>query len=236
MTTSATLPSDDVGATLQRRDGVRGQRYGEIFLIGADAATGRLVGGVYNTTGLNDPAGTGDSCPQELWDKIDAEAVTKEYNALTTIKNGPRLWCLDWVEGMSGAERDFAGLRARWGMWLDVTDQMRQQGNIAYTSGTGRRDTRFGINAGSPAFVLEDSEGNPWVMKSVSLITHPEQTYEGLAGLGDRLNLPSGWAFRAVVLDVDLVLTPDKGTARITQDEYGNVYDRAGGPFSNYRP
>jgi hypothetical protein len=34
-------------------------------------------------------------------------------------------------------------------MWLDVTDQMSQQGNIAYTPATGRRDTRFGINAGS---------------------------------------------------------------------------------------
>jgi hypothetical protein len=32
------------------------------------------------------------------------------------------------------------------------------------------------------------------------------------------------------------VLTPDNGTARITQDDLGNVYDRAGGPFSNYKP
>ena len=73
------------------------------------------------------------------------------------------------------------------------------------------------------------------MMKSVSLITHPEQTYEGLTGLGDRLRLPLGWAFRAVVLDADLILTPDNGTARIAQDDFGNVYDRAGGPFSNYR-
>jgi hypothetical protein len=121
-------------------------------------------------------------------------------------------------------------------MWLDVTDQMSQQGNIAYSPGTGRRDTRFGINAGSPAFVLDDPDGDAWVMKSVSLITHPEQTYDGLTGLGDRLNLPPGWGFRAVTLDADLVLTPDNGLARITQDEFGNVYDRAGGPFSNYRP
>jgi hypothetical protein len=55
MAMSVKLPPDDVGATLQRRDGVRGQRYGEIFLIGTDTATGRLVGSVYNTTGLNEP-------------------------------------------------------------------------------------------------------------------------------------------------------------------------------------
>ena len=49
------LPSDDAGATLTRVEGARGQRYGEIILLGADAATGRRIGSVYNTTGLNDP-------------------------------------------------------------------------------------------------------------------------------------------------------------------------------------
>ena len=52
--------------------------------------------------GLNDPTGTGDSCPQELWDRIDVQVLTKEYNALGTVKNGPRLWCLHWIEGMTG--------------------------------------------------------------------------------------------------------------------------------------
>ena len=39
-----------------------------------------------------------------------------------------------------------------------------------------------------------------------------------------------------MVLDQDLVLTPDDGRAVITQDELGNTYDRAGGAFSNYKP
>ena len=73
-------------------------------------------------------------------------------------------------------------------------------------------------------------------MKSVSLITHPDQTYEGLTGLGDRLDLPAGWAFRAVELDADLVLTPDNGSVRVTQDDLGNVYDRAGGPSATTGP
>ena len=119
-------------------------------------------------------------------------------------------------------------------MWLDITDELRAA--TAYAPMTGRRDTHLGINAGSPAFILDDPDGDAWVMKSVSLITHPDQTYEGLTGLGDRLDLPAGWAFRAVELDADLVLTPDNGSVRVTQDDLGNVYDRAGGPFSNYRP
>jgi hypothetical protein len=41
--------------------------------------------------------------------------------------------------------------------------------------------------------------------------------------------------FGTVTLGADLVLTPHDGTAPIIQDDLGNAYDRAGGPFSNYR-
>ena len=57
-----------------------------------------------------------------------------------------------------------------------------------------------------------------------------------LKDLGGRLQPASGWSFRAVTLEQDLVLTSDGGDVRITQDELGNTYDRAGGPFSNYKP
>ena len=40
-----------------------------------------------------------------------------------------------------------------------------------------------------------------------------------------------------MVLEQDLILTPDKtGTAHITQDNFGNTYDRAGGAYSNFKP
>jgi hypothetical protein len=73
-------------------------------------------------------------------------------------------------------------------------------------------------------------------MKSASLIVDPHQTYESLKDVGSRLSPPPGWYFRAVILDRDLVLTPDDGAAKITQDELGNTYDRVGGPYSNYKP
>jgi len=73
-------------------------------------------------------------------------------------------------------------------------------------------------------------------MKSASLIVDPGQTYDSLKDLGSRLQSPPGWKFRAVVLQQDLVLTPDNGAAKITQDELGNTYDRVGGPYSNYTP
>ena len=61
-------------------------------------------------------------------------------------------------------------------------------------------------------------------------IVDPNQTYDSLKDLGSRLTPEEGWTFRTVVLERDLVLTPDDGHARITQDELGNTYDRVGGP------
>jgi len=234
MTLASKLP-DDVGATLGRSVGVRGRRYTEIFLIDADDS-GQLIAAVYNTSGLNDPAGTGDSSPQELVDQLDVEALKDEYGVLAAFKNGPRLWTLDWMEGMSGAVREFSGLKARWVMWLDVPKGVGPQGNVPYRPMTGRRDTSFGIDAGSPVFILDDPDGDSWVMKSASLMVDPDQTVETLSSLGDRLQPAPGWRFRSVVLGADLVLTPDDGTAWIAQDELGNTYDRVGGPFSNHTP
>ena len=230
----AKLPKDDAAAQLMRFEGIRGQRYTEIFIIGGNPL--HLVAGIYNTIGLNDPDGTGDTCPQEILDRIDLDALQDEFDAMGTYKNGPRLWCLDWTEAKVGTERDLQGLNARWVMWLDVPKEMRKHEAVAYKQITGKRDTQMGINAGSPAFLLDDPEGNTWCMKSAGLIVDPNQTYDSLEDLGSRLKPAAGWSFRPVVLDQDLVLTPDNGRAVITQDELGNTYDRAGGPFSNYKP
>ena len=236
MKLSAKLPHDDIGAELMRFDGVRGHRYTEIFLIGGHAVTGKLVGGVYSTLGLNDPAGAGDTSPQPLLDKVDVDHLKEEYKVISAFKNGPRLWCLDWVEVKAGVERDFDGLKARWVMWLDVPKEMRKHESVAYKTIEGKRDTQLGIDKGSPAFILDDPDGDSWVMKSASLILDSSQTYESLKDLGGRLHPAPGWAFRVVELDQDLVLTSDNGDVRITQDELGNTYDRVGGPFSNYKP
>ena len=230
----AKLPKDDAGATFMRFDGVLGQRYTEIFIIGGNPL--HVVAGVYNTLGLNDPDQTGDTCPQAMLDAVDVDALTKEHHAMGAFKNGPRLWSLDWIEATVGAEREFNGLKARWVTWLEVPKEMRKHQSVAYKQIHVKRDTKFGINAGSPAFLLDDPEGNTWCMKSASLIVDPHQTFESLKDLGSRLNPAPGWTFRTVGLEHDLVLTPDDGAAQITQDELGNTYDRVGGAFSNYGP
>ena len=233
---SAKLPHDDAGAKLMRFDDICGQRYTEIFLIGGHAIIHDINAGIYNTIGLNDPDGTGDTTPQAVLDQVDLDALTSQYDVLGAFRNGPRLWTLDWAEVMVGEERDFMGLKARWVMWLDVPKEFRKHESVAYKPITGKRDTQFGINMGSQAFILDDPDSNSWVMKSASLIVDPSQTYDSLDDLGGRLQPPPGWTFRDVTLQQDLVLTPDNGAAKITQDELGNTYDRVGGPYSNYKP
>jgi hypothetical protein len=230
------LPRDDAGAKLMRFEGIRGQRYTEIFLIDADQSTGQLIGGVYNTVGLNDPDGTGDTTPQAVLDGIDLDALKQEYGVLGAFKNGPRLWCLDWAEAMAGKDRDFTGLEARWVMWLNVPRELVTHESVAYKATTGKRDTRLGVNAGSLVFLLDDPDGNTYCMKSASLIVDPGQTYDSLQDLGGRLEPAAGWKFRTEVLQEDLVLTPGDGGVIITQDELGNTYDRVGGAYSNYTP
>ena len=153
---SAKLPRDDAGAKLMRFDNICGQRYTEIFLIGGHPIIADINAGIYNTVGLNDPDGTGDTTPQAVLDQVDLDALTSQYDVLGAFKNGPRLWTLDWAEVMVGEERDFMGLRARWVMWLDVPKEFRKHESVAYKTITGKRDTQFGINKGSLAFVLDD--------------------------------------------------------------------------------
>ena len=232
-----TLPNDGADAKMVTFKDVRGLRYTEMFLIGGNAITKALAANVYNTFGLNGGGTAGDSCPDALLDKVDVKSVKGQYGMLASFKNGPRRWTLDWFEGATGKELDFGGMKARWVNWLDLKGLSTKPGEAAYKYITVTRHTKFGFDKGKPVFILEDPEGNSWVMKSFSLITHPDQKFEELGTLGSRLKLPPGWKFRAPVLEQDLILTPDKdGIAHITQDDFGNTYDRVGGPYSNYKP
>lgn len=229
---------DDVDAKLMKFENLQGQRYTEMFLIGGNAITKNLIGGVYNTVGLNGGEINGNSCPQELLEKVDVDALKEQYNVLAAFKNGPRLWTLDWTEVLVGKERDFNGLKARWVTWLDIPKNidLNKKGEAAYKKITVKRNTKFGFNKGTMIYILDDPDGNSWVMKSASLIVDPNQKFEDLKNLRNRLKPDEGWKFRTMVLEQDLVLTPDNGIAHITQDEIGNTYDRVGGPYSNFKP
>lgn len=99
-----------------------------------------------------------------------------------------------------------------------------------------KRDTIKGIRKGSRAYILDDLDGNSWVMKPAGLIKDPNQKFEDLKDLGSRLKMPPGWKFRSPVLEQDLIFMTDNGKTQITRDEIDNAYDRVGGHYSNYKP
>ena len=234
----ASLPKDNAQLTEMKWDGLMGSRYTEILLVFGDPVTRNFTAGVYNTTGLNgaNPAGGGDSSPAVILDKIDMKKVKEDNDALSTVKNGARLWTVDHIGAKVGKERDFQGLKARWVMWFPIPDELREGKDLSYSIMAANRDTSMSIDKGSRVYILDDPQGTSFVMKSASLIKDPNQKFEDLKDLGSRLKLPPGWKFRSPILEQDLVFMTDNGKTMITQDELGNTYDRTGGPYSNYKP
>lgn len=232
------LPPDNAQLTELKFDNLMGSRYTEILLVFGNALTHSFTAGVNNTAGLNgaNPAGGGDSSPAAILDEIDMKKVQEDNGALSALKNGPRLWTVDYIGVKVGKERDFQGLKARWVMWFPIPDAIREGKDLSYAVMDAHRDTSMGIRKGSRAYILDDPQGNSWVMKSASLIKDPNQKFEDLKDLGSRLKLPPGWKFRSPILEQDLVFMTDNGSTHITQDEVGNTYDRVGGPYSNYKP
>jgi hypothetical protein len=232
----AKQPADDSETRRLEFDGLMGDRYTEILLVFGNVIRGDYMAGVYNTVGLNDPDEIGDTSPQAILDNINFEQVKKNHDALSTVKNGPRIWTIDHLGVSVGQERDFQGLKARWVMWFPIPDEIREGKDLSYAVMPALRDTDMTIWKGSRVYILDDPEGDSFVMKSASLIKDPDQKFEDLKNLGSRLKLPEGWKFRSKILDQELIFKTKDGKSFITQDDIGNTYDRVGGPYSNYKP
>ncbi len=230
---------DSAAAVFGRVDGMHGTRYIEIFLRGLEARTGKLVAACYNTMFTEDGLPESrDTAPQALVEGIDFDMLKAEYGLLGASLNGPKIWTPDWSEIQIGTERDFHGIKAAWVAQLDL----KQGGAVAhvtpYEPMTIARESRLGWSKGSTVMVLDDAEGNSWVMKGFQLGLEPRFTYEdflanGASYFGD---LPTGWAFRVVTLEQELIETPVAGVATIMPDEFFNVYDKAGPGQMNYQP
>ena len=230
-------PADDAQLERLEFDGLMGTRYTEFLIVWGNPMKKEFVAGVYNTVGLNTPDGkVGNSSPQDKLDKIDLDAVTDEMKAFSYVLNGPRLWTIDHLGVSAGRKRDFQGLEANWVMWFPIPDEIREGKDLSYAVMPALRDTDMTVWKGSRVYILDDPDGNSYVMKSAGLIKDPDQKFEDLANLGSRLALAPGWKFRTKILDQELVFKTKDGRSFIVQDDIGNTYDRVGGPYSNYKP
>jgi hypothetical protein len=231
--------SDGADAKQDRLDDVHQVRFIEIFLVGREASTGNVVAAVYNSmnTSKGIPA-SNDTAPQALLEDLDFDHIKTQYGVLGASLNGPKLSLPDWVEIDVGVERDFNGLAAAWVAQLNMGDKASVGDMPPYTPQTIARDSGLGWNKGRTVVLLDDAEGNTWIMKGFELGLEPQYTYdEFVAALpGVYQNLPQGWKVRVKTLEEDLIERPEGGVATIMPDEFFNVFDKTGPGMTNYKP
>jgi hypothetical protein len=230
---------DGEGAVFGRVEGMHRTRYIEMFLAGIDADTGAMVAACYNPMYLEGgiPASM-DTAPQALVEGIDFDMLKANYGLLGASLNGPKIWKPEWSEAQVGKVRDFNGIKAPWVAQLD----MKKAGPVAdvtpYEPMTIARDSRIGWSEGTRAMLLDDADGNTWIMKGFQLGLKPRFDYDDFLANGASYfqKLPPGWSFRVTTLDQELIETPANGVALIMADEFFNVYDRTGPDQMNYKP
>jgi hypothetical protein len=231
---------DGDGAKSIRVDGLNKARFAEIFLAGYEAKTGKLVAACYNTSLFPGSISTSnDTAPQDWAEGLDFNKIKEEFGVLGASLNGPKLWMPDWVEVQNGIVREFNGRKFPWVAQLDMGDNT---GGVSestpYKPVKIERDSGIGWNKGTTVLLLDDAEGNTWIMKGFQVGLKPAYTFEQFvaAGQSQFKKLPPGWNFRVKTLEQDLIERPEGGVATIMPDEFFNMYDKTGPGMSNYTP
>lgn len=232
--------ADGANAKHKRVTNMHKVRFIEIFLAGRESKSGKVVAACYNTmfTFKGIPASK-DTAPQKLVEGLDFAQMKKDYGLLGASLNGPKLWLPDWTDIEIGIERNFNGLKAAWVAQLDMSNNAGGVGeSTPYLPMTIARKSALGWNKGATVILLDDANGNTWIMKGFQLGLKPQYTYEQFVADGASLfkKLPQGWKIRVKKLEKDLIEVPEGGVATIMPDEFFNVYDKTGPGMSNYKP
>lgn len=199
--------------------GIFDDRYCEILTVERQMLALKVT--VFNTIGLND-------CPAEAWNALDAEALARELKVTAAIKNGPRHWTIDGIEGRGVSIASAPTLFGDVAMTQRATFERKLLGGMSeesYAPQEIERDTVFVFAAGKPVFELTDPEGHVYMMQSYAQMVDPALTLADLPDLGKRLALPQGWSYSTRVLDADYRLEAD-GVAIVVRDELQNTYQR----------
>jgi hypothetical protein len=176
---------------------------------------------VWNTMGLND-------CPPAEFEELVADEIAASSGAVIALKNGPRHWVLDAIEGTGRAAAPttkFGTLEMFLAATIDFGTELPTPG--AYVERRVARDTVFEWAATTPLHELRSPEGGVYVMQALSHAVDRDQTLDSLPGLEGRLVPPSGWVFSTRAQDSALrLLSDEQGVATVVQDELANTYQR----------
>lgn len=197
-------------------DNMRNVRYGEVLAV--FARDNKLEAEVYGTQMIND-------CPDELWKTLDPAVIASEMSALAVKLNGPRYWVLDGlgtkVAFVEPVMRNFNGLMMRRIATVDLGDK---PATIPYEERYVNRGAVFFFDAGSVVYELINPQGKAYVMQAYCVGVDPTLNLDNLSDLATRLDLPTGWSFRARILDAELVVDTTDHPATVVQDEFENTY------------
>ena len=193
-----------------------GKRYGEVLLV--HIAESGPMATVYCSFPLND-------CPQELWDKLDAQAIAAENGAVAARLNGPRHWLMSSIEKVSAgapvSTRAFGGIE----MLRQATVQMaidesrtvlRQQGEPPDRVHVRRRPGDLRTHR-----PRRTALGHADLEPDLSTAALDLADLPGLAG---RLDLPVGWRYQPRIPTSPLRVDTTTCEAHVIQDELANSY------------
>jgi hypothetical protein len=229
---------DGDGAKVKRFDNMHQTRFIELFFAVRDPKTGKMVAPCFNTmyTSKNLPASK-DTSPQALVESLDLEKIAKEYGVAKVMLNGPKIWMPDWVELEMGKERIFGGMTAGWVAQLNLPEAGTIDG-APYEHMQIARTSKWAWTKGSKVALLDDSDGNTWILKGFQLGLNPQQTWEEYLakGAANYKKLPPEWKFRVKTLEKDVIEIPDNNLATIMTDELFHVWDKTGPGMTNYKP
>ena len=191
-----------------------GKRYGEVLLVTPGEAGPQAT--VYNSFPLND-------CPEELWSALDPHAIATEHGAAAALLNGPRYWLMNAIEKSTRGPqitKSFGGIE----MIQQATVLLSSMNPAPYVPNSVNRHTVFVFNAGQEVYELIDPQSRHWIMQTWSQVTDPTLSRADLPGLGDRLDLPAGWAYQPRVLADELRVDTSTRAAQVLQDDLTNSY------------
>lgn len=197
---------------------IRHVRYCEVLTV--YRVNGELVAEVFNTLGLN-------TCPANLWAKMNADALKKQFGAVAVNLNGPRAWVMDEIRGegasVGGKQATFGGIPMiqRATVKIDPAAIMQGQPQPYTQPQTVNRNTTYVYQAGKPVYQLISDDGKVYVMQTYDLTNLPDAA--ALGSLNTRLKLPAGWFFREVNPSEPLILSVN-GQATVIRDNLQNTY------------
>ncbi len=194
-------------------------RYCEVLVIKRHFS--ELNASVYNSLNL-------DTCPADLWNKLNISAIKKQFDASEVKLNGPRYFVMDGLIASNGTVSapivTIGGIKFQKRAEISTTI-WNGLGTQLYAPTKVQRHTVWIYNPGTMIYKLIAPNHDVYVMQSYAQIVDPHLQLADLPNLGSRLKLPQGWSYQTQVLTQPLKLTAN-GIAYVLQDDLRDSYQK----------